>query len=308
MTSKKLTISGTESISETATPPLVFHDKYNTKRPGDVILQSGDEPPICFYFRLAQLSELSSFFSSLPPPSDKDLIDGTPLIPLHDSTSLGLIILLGAIRSTLTTETYDMFEEIETDSEAQILEAIIIAKIYDVPLAFRLLYDTVNLGEGDSDPYLVFALWAVAGVESKIADAALQTTGKEGLEIAFVDRYISDFGKLHAPAHWFRLLELHARRTVAPPIFLQKVKGTDISSYTTLHQKGFPAYKSCPEGNQGSILQQVQKSFSKITTLNEIEKYIFSNFGLGCGYCQADVRTAWVEALNWLRDYTRKYK
>lgn len=92
--------TGTDADPEsTEKPELTFHKSFNSKNAGDVILQAGDDDALCFYFRLPLLSELSTFFANLPPPSNDDLVDGTALIPLHDTTSRGLEIFLSAIRS-----------------------------------------------------------------------------------------------------------------------------------------------------------------------------------------------------------------
>lgn len=146
-------------MSETT---LHFHPEFNQKSPGDVILQDDDRKR-CFYFRLGLLKELSSFFGTLPEPSAADLVDGTPLIPLHGTTTAGLVTFLHAINSI--TEILPLTLHGSSRGAAGIIGAAHIGKMYDVPIVYRILIEALSPVRR---AHLVeLAIWVISNESSK---------------------------------------------------------------------------------------------------------------------------------------------
>lgn len=290
-----------DSVPETAKTPLVFHKDFSTKKSGDVILQAGDEEAQCCYFRLDLLKSLSTFFANLPTPSsDDDLVDGVPLIPLHGTTSRGVTIFLGAIASTTTSDPY-AFDETDYPIEA-ILDAAVVGRIYDVPVLPRLLQESL-LDADETDAYLTFAVWAIGGVENKLAEAARSTVVDSYL-ISQVPSHIVTMCRSHAAGAWSQLQDLHLRHYEAILIFRSKI--LDYPAYKLPFD--IPNHATRKDGI--TICEGLQINARRVRTSllaagrpKRLQELKSESFELDCLSCAAAAEERYEDLYDWLEDF-----
>lgn len=264
---------------------------------------------MCCYFRLSLLSELSSFFANLPPPSPEDLVNDTALIPLHGTASRGLGIFLFAIKSLTTSDSFNLSTTDWPGPDEGVLEAVVVAKMYDTPVVYRLLLNGISPSYSPRmAPYLHFAIWAIIDDPVQIEKAALTTTEADSGDISKVSRYIIDFCKIHAPLHWLQLLEYHMRRQQAPSQFLERLHdiwGCRTVRNAIVHQIGMDLYDDCREpGLKGA--EDIRQRLGGVKTLKDISAIMEGNpYGLiDCQWCGHDAEEEYGKLFEWVDDFT----
>lgn len=278
---------------------LAFHPSFNQKKTGDIILQSdSDTNQVCFYFRLAHLAELSTFFSSLPTPSAADLVDGTAVIPLPHVSSSGMLIALSALRSTVNPDGFE-FDITQLGEErgmkvTHIINAAVFAKIYDVPLIFSMLLHLIHdNGLPHLYPFLIFAIRAISsGSHSKLSAAAEATLGSD---ITAITPSIVSALEAHASSEWSLLRDLHLRHACGPVRFATiRVTPQDMPS--------------C--GCRGGVYlaaEQAAQVFANCSSAEEARERLDGSLGIKCGGCTNYLTQAYRERALWFVACSREY-
>jgi hypothetical protein len=130
---------------------LSFHPGFEVRQTGDIILLADDEAKTAFYFSHTLLAALSNFFANIPPSSaPADTYDGTPVIPLLESTREGLHIFLQIVQSTTAMDALSE-KAAQADGSEGFLGAAEIAMKYQCPIVIRLLADAVSRSSPHND-------------------------------------------------------------------------------------------------------------------------------------------------------------
>lgn len=254
---------------------------------------------MCFYFRLAHLAELSSFFSTLPTPSGNDLVDDTALVPLHDVGLYALTFSLLALRSTLLPDTFDFNFSANTRGAIAtdgIIGSAIFAKKYDCPQIFALLLEAIGEEKVTWELcYLIFAIWAISGVERKIAAAAEATLGTD---ITLIPSYISQAIQNHAPTAWAGIQDLHLRYAAGPGRFK-----------ALLLVSGRPTSVTCSYCHLGEevLLSSVAEQYNAAHTVKDICRVMDRKYGLQCLGCIEVVEDNYTTRNRGLRAFSTRY-
>lgn len=218
----KLIIPASEaSVPTKSKPELKFHPLFDKKQSGDFILQADDESQYCFYFSSSLLCGLSSFFSGLPSPSPSDLVNDCPLIPLQDTPSPALCLVLLALRSFADPGPFWVNisllrrHDLQAPTSGTFIESAVFSKRYDIPVLYRVLLEGVSYLTIRNFQYLKlleFGIWSVAGVRYRLDDAALSTVN---LDTTSAPRELVSALRQHTPYEWSQLRDLHLRRANA---------------------------------------------------------------------------------------------
>lgn len=245
---------------------------------------------------LGLLKELSSFFGTLPEPSAADLVDGTPLIPLHGTTTAGLVTFLHAINSI--TEILPLTLHGSSRGAAGIIGAAHIGKMYDVPIIYRILIEALTPARG---AHLVeLAIWVISNESSQIYDTIKSTLD---IDITEIPEYVALAIQRHGPQYWMLLQDVHLRRALAPSRFQAKVD--QLEHYDQCDK----CEEEDTEGDPDDPVQ-VDKRLAGIKTMDEFEELANDDFGVSCKACLKAVKSNYQPAISWLTTYTaihRKY-
>lgn len=279
----------------------MFKSAFSVKKSGDIILQAGDRSAECFYFRLGLLKELSSFFQTLPPPSSSDFHDGTPLIPLHEASSDGLLLFLLAIKSTTTSELLQYPEHLLEYGVQPVCDAAVIGRTYDTPIIYKLLVECIQQ-DWPRDYYLEYAIWAIGDVRSRLPVAAGNTIREDAGDITEIDEYITDLCRSYAPRHWLQLQDFHLRQLQAPARF-RRILGNDTSMLLPYEYHNHTQVAKCSEADQDQA-QRVWNLISEAGTMKEVEDLRENGYGLKCEVCRTEARQRCAGAFRWLDGFT----
>ncbi|KAI9633444.1 uncharacterized protein MKK02DRAFT_38098 [Dioszegia hungarica] len=285
-----------------AKPEREFHPNFAIKRPGDIILQADDlgdynGEKLCFYFRRTLLNELSNFFQNLPAPSDQDLVDGVPLVPLHNVSSPGLHLFLTLIHSTtlpLPHTFHDSGNVKHNVASKAIIDAAMIGKLLDTPIIHRLIVTALE-DIGTRKPILVFAVWAIGGVKGRLSEAAKATLE---MDITRTEPCISAAVKEHALLAWTELLDLHLRRTTAMKRFAQYKTFSDDALLTICNK--------C-RVKQTRNLETAKERLAECKTVDAILQEWKGPLGIDCYECWRAVRRVLVAKVKWVESFASVY-
>jgi hypothetical protein len=275
---------------------LFFHPDFNIKTAGDVILRADDKHAHCFFFPLSTLQFLSSFFRNLPPPSETDLVGDFPLIPMLDAPSRGLHLFLLALQSIEhpTPFTYPGHR----DGDIAICEAAVFGRRFDVPLISRLLLET-RTSSAFQEPFIIFAIWAIAGIEPSIQSAAEATCGTHAIPITHVNQDIVRIIKRHAIASWSQLQDLHLRRSVGLAFFKQHFAFQELEA-------GRPCI-SCNEDGE-AVTAAAHDRIGKAETIPQILALWDDKYEMDCPHCTCAVSNLYIPLMTWFQQYTTEWE
>lgn len=283
---------------------------FNKKIQGDFILQSDDKTSYCFYFPSALLCALSSFFSGLPPPSPRDLVDGRPLIPLQDTPSPALALALLALKSlsdpisfNLTSSQYRDHGLSKPKSDT-FIEAAVFGKRYDIPVLYRLLLEATSLLKRDDALFLEFCIWSVSDVENPLNDAVRDTID---LDISEASNATVSAMRKHAPEYWSKLQAFHLRRANGVRRLHKALvnRGTGISADGEEDDDD----EECDEcGHDPGIIEiQIRAHLLETKTIPDIFTVWYSDFDLECSECTAEMRGRYRPLMTWFEGFTKDW-
>lgn len=215
------------------------------------------------------------------------------------------------MRSTTTAETYD-FQSIDC-SWTSILEAVVIARKYDVSHALTLLHESLApiLGTLGSAPYLNFVFWAVAGLEDKLS-AAADLTLRPGVDpISRVNRYTSDFCKRYAGPSWTQLLEYHHRHFQAPAILHKSILSITHPPRLDVQYHHIPNSQD-PVPCTSTINDPIGFIFDSLLaakTVEELLAFYDGDYGMSsCLLCMQSATDLLEERMQWLEGFGNTYE
>lgn len=185
--------------------------------------------------------------------------------------------------------------------------------MYETPLAVRLLYESLDPNmEGDRNPYLDFALWAVADDQTKLESAAERTVQEGASDISLVSRYVTNFCRPHAPLHWLQLQDFHLRRYQVIGQFHQSVRSRDTVSTKQLRNVHAAAdtreSRACEDrAAHPDMGKAIQDLLLGVNCYKDLEKVQKSRYGLDCDICHAAVSRHYFDLFKKVHRYSSDY-
>ncbi|KAI9638921.1 uncharacterized protein MKK02DRAFT_41949 [Dioszegia hungarica] len=189
------------------------------------------------------------------------------------------------------------------------IDAVTAARLYQVPSVYRVLSDTTR-APGADNAYLTYAIWALAGMPFRVAEAAKATLA---YPIAFADKYIVDTLKELVPAEWTRLLEFHLRRIAG----IRRVHAgkwlRDSTEYHLAHEYTEssqphlkPEWTACSEPCM-ELDALIGGMYAKADSMEEIVAVKKRDYGLECSAC-IDCASRWYDkAVDELVEFAGEY-
>lgn len=184
-------------------------------------------------------------------------------------------VILTVLQTLNSLEPFREDQLDEYDGEV-ILEAVRIARRYELPIVIRLLCESLQKPTPHNQR-LLYAIYVLAGLPDKAAAMAKIITGHD---ITQFEPDVAQMLRDHAPGDWMRLQDLTLRRIFKLPEFYESLKrGEFVQSY----------YNHMDDECSDPIIDpdiRIVDALKRAKTVEEIKELRANFYGLTCGWCQ----------------------